>query len=255
MRRVLRVLLVVVLLIVLALGGLVFHTVGGLRSPAEHQDLPGLGFVARDGYSGFGVLEAGGGKVVLIDAGNDRSGAPVLAALKSAGHAAEDVAAVFLTHGHPDHVAAISALPGARVYAMAAEQPFLEGREAWKGPLPRLFGASDSGVRLAGALSDGAVTEVGDLRVEGFAVPGHTAGSAVWLVRDALFLGDSADIQKDGHLRPAPWVFSDDTAHNRTSLRALAQRLAPRAAEVRWLVPAHSGASEDGLKPLLEFQG
>jgi hypothetical protein len=67
-----------------------------------------------------------------------------------------------------------------------------------------------------------------------------------------LFLGDSAGSSKDGKILPAPWQFSDDPAQNRASLMALAERLRPSAAEVKALVPAHSGVLR-GLEPLLAF--
>lgn len=252
MRRILKTLLLLVLVTVLGVGGLLARTFAGLM-PSAPTEFPGLGALAWDGYAAFGVLEAGNGQVVLIDAGNDPSGKPVLDALAARGHTAEQVVAVFLTHGHPDHVAAIAQLPRAKVYGLEAEAPYLEGTRAYHGPLPRMFGATDRGVRLAEGLEDGAITPVGDLRIETFAVPGHTAGSAAYLVGGALFLGDNATIEKDGSLRPAPWIFSDDTAENRRSLAALGQRLQTRASELRWLVPAHSGVGE-GSAALLNFR-
>lgn len=47
----------------------------------------------------------------------------------------------------------------------------------------------------------------------------------------------------------APWVFSDDQAQNVASLAALGRFLEPRAAEVKWIVPAHT-APIAGLAPL-----
>ena len=252
MRSILKVLLALILVVVLSVGGLLAMTFHGL-APTEARELPGVGWVAFDGYAGFSILDAGNGQVVLIDAGNDKSGNPVLDALTAHQHKADDVVAVFLTHGHPDHIAAIPHLPNAKVYGLAAEEPYLEGKLPWRGPLPRMFGAFDSGVRIRQTLDDGSVTHIGTVDVETFAVPGHTAGSAVYLIRGALFLGDSATIEKDGALRPAPWIFSDDTAENRRSLVALADRLRPRAAEIKWLVPAHSGVGE-GADALLAYK-
>lgn len=254
MRRILKftlkLLAALVLLLVAAVGGIYATTFAGLK-PTERRDIPGVGRLAFDGYAGFSVLDAGDGKVVLIDAGNDPSGAAVLAAL--APHTARDVEAVFLTHGHPDHIAALPKLPLTKIYAMAAEVPFITGQQGYHGPLPSLFGAVDRGFHLTEGLTDGSVTQVGTLSIEAFAVPGHTAGSA-YLVNGALFLGDNATILKDGSLRPAPWVFSDDTGENRRALVALAQRLKSRASEIHWLVPAHSGAAE-GPEALFGYGG
>jgi glyoxylase-like metal-dependent hydrolase (beta-lactamase superfamily II) len=85
-----------------------------------------------------------------------------------------------------------------------------------------------------------------------YAVPGHTAGSAAYLANGVLFLGDSAQINSDGEIRPAPWLVTDDRAQNRASLARLQQRLAKDGARVEAIVPAHSGpATGDG--PLVAF--
>jgi glyoxylase-like metal-dependent hydrolase (beta-lactamase superfamily II) len=87
---------------------------------------------------------------------------------------------------------------------------------------------------------------VGDARVRVYAVPGHTAGSAAYLVNDVLLLGDSAQINSDGEIRPAPWPVTDDRAQNRASLARLQQRLTADGARVAAIVPAHSGPAEGG---------
>jgi glyoxylase-like metal-dependent hydrolase (beta-lactamase superfamily II) len=101
-------------------------------------------------------------------------------------------------------------------------------------------------------LRDAEVTNVGDLRVETFAVPGHTIGSAVFLARGVLFFGDSAGASKSHELTHAVRLFSTDPAQNVASLKALAARLRPRAAEIKELAFAHCGPLE-GIQPLLAF--
>jgi len=90
------------------------------------------------------------------------------------------------------------------------------------------------------------------LPVRVYAVPGHTAGSAAYLVNGALFLGDSGDIASDGRLQGSPWIFSDSQAENRASLVQLEQRLVSDGANVRVIIPSHSGAAS-GLGPLTAF--
>lgn len=85
-----------------------------------------------------------------------------------------------------------------------------------------------------------------------FAVPGHTAGSAAYLINGVLFVGDSADVSSDGEILGARWIFSDSQEQNRASLRRLAERLAQERVNVLAIVPAHSGAVE-GLAPLTAF--
>ena len=51
-----------------------------------------------------------GGKVALVDSGIDDSGSAVLAELSKRSLTPDSVAAIFLTHGHHDHIAGIQAL-------------------------------------------------------------------------------------------------------------------------------------------------
>jgi hypothetical protein len=63
-----------------------------------------------------------------------------------------------------------------------------------------------------------------------------------------------AGSSSDGKIIAAPWFFSADLAQNRASLKALAERLRPNAAEVKALVTAHTGVLH-GLAPLAAFDG
>jgi len=243
---------VLVGVVTLAVAG--WATFGDLAPEPAGEELGALGYAGADGYVGFAVLDGGPGALVLIDAGNDPMGAAVLGALAAHHQSADDVAAIFLTHGHPDHAGGAHLFPHAKVYAMAEELPYATGKAAYLGPVPRLFGPVDTGVGQPTGLTDGSITVVGALSVEGLLVPGHTAGSAAWLVGDTLFLGDSVSAAKDGHLVGAPWIFSDDTAENVVSVCALAQRLAPRAASIHRIVTSHTG-SLTGFGPLAAFTG
>ncbi len=206
----------------------------------------------KDGFVIVGMVDLGDGKVALIDAGNDAEGEAILAELSRRKLGPEAVIAVLVTHGHPDHLAAIHLFPDAVVYALEAEIPLIEGRVGSKGPAGRLTPVKPTGISVRRRLADGDAFVIGQRRAQVFALPGHTAGSAAYLIEGVLFLGDSASAKSDGSLMGAPYVFSDDQAQNRASLKALAARLQPMAEEVQFLVPAHSGPTK-GLAPLLAF--
>jgi glyoxylase-like metal-dependent hydrolase (beta-lactamase superfamily II) len=208
--------------------------------------------LVKDGFVTIGVVDLGGGKVALIDAGVDKEGKAILAELARRKLGPDAVEAVFLTHGHSDHMAACHLFQSAPVYALAADIGLAEGREAGKSPIGKLAGAKPTGVKIARGLTDGETVTLGNQHIQVFAIPGHTAGSAAYLVSGVLFLGDSAGSSKDGKILPAPWQFSDDPAQNHASLKALGERLRPDAANVKALVPAHSGLLR-GLDPLLAF--
>jgi glyoxylase-like metal-dependent hydrolase (beta-lactamase superfamily II) len=201
----------------------------------DGQELvPGVRTI-KDSFVSVFLLDAGDGKVVLIDAGNDKHGGAIRAELARRKLDDSAVAAIFLTHGHGDHTAAARTFPKAEIHALTAE-------------LDRIGAA----VKVTHPLADGDKLTVGDLTIETFAVPGHTAGSAVYLAKGVLFFGDSAGANEEGIMTPAVRLFSSDPAQNLASLKALATRLASREAEIKVLAFAHSGPL-DGLAPLTSF--
>jgi hydroxyacylglutathione hydrolase len=226
-----------IVLVVLAISaGAVWYTAFGHNSPIVNGQKVADGVeTVKDGFVSVFLLDAGPGKVALVDAGNDKSGKALLAALGGRGLSPASVVAIFLTHGHPDHIAACKLFPDAQVYALENDVSLI-GEAA----------------RVTHPLKDGEVTNVGELRVETFAVPGHTAGSAVYLARGVLFFGDSAGASKDGDIRPAVRLFSKDPEQNVASLKVLASHLQPRSEEIKELAFAHTGPLS-GIKPLLAF--
>ncbi|MBI3050066.1 MAG: MBL fold metallo-hydrolase [Acidobacteria bacterium] len=243
MKRILKIAALVVLLVVVAVAGLFAVTFMGRQSLADGYEINRVRVVA-DGFSGMAIIRLDDGRVALVDAGDDPEGAAVLAELQRRQLGPEAVAAVLLTHGHPDHLGAIARFPRAEVMALEAEVPLVEGRAGARGPLPRLFPVSPTGVKVTRVLRDGDVVTVGGVPIRVYAVPGHTGGSAAYYVDGALLVGDSADIASDGSLQGAPWIFSDSQAENRASLVRLERRLVADGAAVKAIVPAHSGAGE-----------
>jgi glyoxylase-like metal-dependent hydrolase (beta-lactamase superfamily II) len=252
LKRGLKIAAAVLLVLIAIPAGLIGSAFIGTAPIADHAELEGVARIVKDGFVTAGVLDVGGGQVALVDAGNDHEGRALLAELRRRGLGPEAVIAILLTHGHGDHLAGCRLFPAAAVYALAADVALAEGREASKGPMGRLVGARPTGVTIRRPLVDGERLVVGDRTVRVFAIPGHTAGSAAYLVDGVLFLGDSAGSSPAGKILPAPWLFSDSPAQNRASLRALAERLRPEEGDVKMLVPAHSGVLR-GLGPLLAF--
>jgi glyoxylase-like metal-dependent hydrolase (beta-lactamase superfamily II) len=103
-------------------------------------------------------------------------------------------------------------------------------------------------------LHDGEVVQLGSFQARVFAVPGHTPGSAAYAIGENLFLGDSANQDKRGCLKAAPWIFAQSAAQNRKSLVELARRLASDSS-IKTLVFSHSAPLERGSAPLVEFAG
>lgn len=252
LKRALRILGLVFLSLVLLIAGTIGAAFIG-NSPVEDGREVARGVrIVKDGYVSLAMIDIGGGKVALVDAGNDPAGAAILAELGRRKLGPEAVAAVLLTHGHRDHLAACHLFSNAEIYALAAEVDLAEGRVASPSPVGHLVGKQPGVKKVTRALADGETLTLGDRTVRVFAIPGHTAGSAAYLVDGALFLGDSAGASSDGKVKAAPFFFSDSTARNRASIHALAERLRPMESEVKVLVPAHTGTLA-GLGPLLAF--
>lgn len=92
--------------------------------------------------------------------------------------------AVMLTHGHYDHVGAVDTI---------AEET---GAMVWMNERDDLRHAADSHLPYAlkkngKSYDDGDILEVGGLRFEVIATPGHTPGSVTLRCEDALFTGDT----------------------------------------------------------------
>jgi glyoxylase-like metal-dependent hydrolase (beta-lactamase superfamily II) len=251
MKRILIVVGIVVVVLVLGVVGLLTATFMGRRGVTDGQEVGGARIVV-DGFGAVGMVPVGERQVLLVDAGQDAAGEAILAELSRRGLSPDAVSAVLITHGHQDHTAALPLFTKAEVAALEAEVPVVEGREGTHGPLTRLFGPGPTGTTVSRRLRDGETFSVGNAQVRVFAVPGHTAGSAAYLVNGVLFVGDSADVTSDGAIQGAPWIFSDSQDENRASLQRLAQRLTDEGVKVTAIVPAHSGAV-DGLAPLVAF--
>lgn len=193
--------------------------------------------ILKDWFTSVQLLDAGD-RVILFDGGY-RPG-KVRRQLEGQGFAPEEVTDVFLTHGHTDHLGMVPELPNATVYAFAEEAE-------------RIDEESKGEVSIDRPLVDGEVIALGDTTIEVFAMPGHTAGSAVYLTAGgALVLGDSARRTRDGSLIVSDGKNTEDFDENIANLRALADALEPRADAVRWLVPAHTAPIE-GFGPLRDL--
>ncbi len=193
-------------------------------------------------------LVTDGGQVTLVDAGYPRDLPRVLASLSRIGRGPADVAAIVLTHAHPDHLGSAERLRGEHdipVRTADAEAPHARGevieqvseltilRAAWR---PRVFLWALRIIR-AGVARVERVTAVDpvpadrSLDVPGGLVPvptpGHTSGHCAFHLpgRGVLLAGDALMTAHatTAHIGPQllPRMFNHDEAAALASLEAL----------------------------------
>ncbi|MEU5807803.1 MBL fold metallo-hydrolase [Streptomyces sp. NPDC047718] len=181
----------------------------------------------------------GDGSLTLIDAGHRSSAPEIEQAIRSLGHAPNQLARIVLTHCHRDHVGAADELAGrwgARVLAHRLEAPVIRGEQPvpdpvlldWEIPLYEhgMTVPEAPPTRVDIEVQDGDVLPFGDGAVVVHS-PGHTPGSiGIHLPRHSvLFTGDCVA----GVGQVMLGVFNVDREQARASFRRLAA-LAPSVA-------------------------
>ena len=181
--------------------------------------------------------------VVAIDLGWWGYRRQMARALERIGATHDDVKHVFITHSHRDHIAAWPDVRCARFHLAAAELPRFLGSAQHGGWMVRAgerlnaTNLPDSGEVDARAFSRDTAFVFGRDTLLAFIVPGHTAGSAVYLFRGVLFMGDAVTYYPFRGFRPAKAQFSDSPAGAVASLETLWPRVPFE--QVRVMCTAH----------------
>jgi hydroxyacylglutathione hydrolase len=222
---------------------------------ATRETPDGPRVVAEPGVVG---VEAGGAYAwivrtprgaVLVDAGLDAKGTAILAELKSEGVEPDEVQAVLVTHGHPDHYAAASLFRKARVLIGAGDVAMLRGETTHYATFGKVMAALmplPPGPTISGELRGGEQLDFDGARFTVIATPGHSPGSVMYLYKDVLFTGDSLMRKKDG-VAIAPALFSENATENRASLRQLESVTFDKIAD------GHAGVTANGKAKLVRF--
>ena len=177
----------------------------------------------------------GAGKAAAVDPGED---APrILAALRDAG---AELAAVLLSHGHLDHIAALPALLAASpapVHVAAADADWCFTERNRLEPYEPVLAPPST---LVADLEEGAEVRAGGLVFQILATPGHSPGSVCLLLGDpsgapaVLFAGDTLFA---GSIGRTDFVGGDDEA-----MAASLRRLAALPPQTR-VLPGHGPAT------------
>ena len=182
--------------------------------------------------------------VIAIDLGWWGGRGAVRAALRDLDASPDEVTDVFLTHSHRDHIGSWRLVRASRFHVSQAERAQLFEDQPYSGWVPRLAarikpnGAPTPNDVDAQSFSGDTTFVFGRDTLWAFVVPGHTAGSAVYLFRGVLFLGDAATYTPWGGFGQARRGYSDNVRVAAKNLAALWPRLP--AGAVTYVCTAHA---------------
>jgi hydroxyacylglutathione hydrolase len=181
---------------------------------------------------------------IVIDLGWTGAQKALRTALGELGADSAQVAAVFVTHAHRDHIEAWPLVANAPFYLGAPERDFLFGEFHYRAWVPRTADAvkppdlPHSGALDVHEFTRDTVIVVGADTVRAFLVTGHTPGSAAYVFRNILFAGDAVMHSRRAGFRPARARYSEDPQQAERSLRSLLDRVAPLG--IRYVCTAHA---------------
>ncbi len=222
------------------------------NAPLEDGKSFGPLTLIKDGFVGVTFIEKGDGKVVLIDAGVDPEAKAIKAFLAKKNYSPKDVETIFITHGHGDHIAGVKAFSEAEIKSLEADRGLAEGTDAGNSLMGKLFGKNKKPIKVTSTFKDEEIFKFGKVTLQAFSVPGHTKGSAVFLVNDTLIFGDTANHKTPDLIKDTPWIFSENTKESHAALIQLEHKLTSRSNEIKHLVFSHSG-SLDGFEHFSAF--
>ncbi len=153
----------------------------------------------------------------------------------------DSITHLFLTHGDPDHAGGVDffcesdRFKNAEIFVGKEEKSLLEKKERRL----HFFYNYGSIFRDYTLLEDGDAVEIGKIKVEAVATPGHTTGHMSYLVDGKyLFCGDAVSLKK-GKTEKKAWInnrFNMDAEAQKKSLDKLSE-----LDGVRFLFTSHTG--------------
>lgn len=161
------------------------------------------------------------GRLILIDTSSEPDARSILSYLGKAKISPKDLASVFVTHVHPDHVSGLARIKreaaSAKVAASRIEAEYISKKRTYDGP-PGAQSQKQPGTAVDVPLEDGQTHD--GLRV--IFTPGHTRGSLSLLdeAHSLLIAGDAAN--NENGLRPMDDQYNVDPRQHRESIKKLA---------------------------------
>lgn len=255
-KTVVRVIIAVIALFLvglLVIGAILGSVIAGLpASQGARLEIDGhtVGIETGGSYAWIVRTETG---ALLVDSGMDGTASALLAELTAMGLSADDVHTVLLTHAHADHTSGLGNFPRATLVHGPGEGPLLRGEGAKVGWLAGIVGRLNGPATLPAEVveaSDGQILDVDGLSVKVLSTPGHTMGSATYVLGDLVFSGDTLVSNGTG-VQTLPGAVTSDAGALATSVR----RFGPLDAV--WMADGHGGITpnaDDAIEAWLAEQ-
>lgn len=193
----------------------------------------------KDSFTSNFVIESevdGERRWVVIDTGFNKNTEPLVDFLTEKEASIDDIAHVFITHGHGDHIGSHANFTNATFHVNSKDKSLLEAE----------------GITAIETFEAGNELVLEGVSFLPFAVPGHTSGNVAVLVGEVLIMGDSAQSNKDGDIEVGGKRFAEDWDQAKASLEQLTVDIAPYSEQIEWIVFSHSGPIQ-GIDKLLSY--
>ncbi len=174
------------------------------------------------------------GGIALFDAGLN----PGMArrGLKRLGLSPDEVTRVFLTHTDYDHTGGLAAFPNAEVFISDAEEQMINGQTARRGFM------RNSLKRPYKTIKDGETVRHGDASVTLILTPGHTPGSASYIIDGrVLVTGDLLRVTR-GNIKPFLRLMNMDHIRDAKTIEAMRGELE----QAEYILTGHTGLNKKG---------
>ena len=232
-------LLAVVLLFVSGIGYMMFNVkmalkdMNTLETGAVNETITAL----KDKFCNVYLVKGETG-YIAIDSGKDP--AALENEMKKVAVDPASVHTLFLTHADSDHAGGRTLFAKAQVFIPQAEEAVMNGDVARKFFLKVKADIPHTPV------ADGEIMTIDGVKVQCITIPGHTAGSSVYIINDEyLFCGDNFSINRNNELALFPDIFNADSKLQAESLQKIADLKG-----LKLILSPHYGTTEnvDGLK-------
>lgn len=170
---------------------------------------------------------------VVIDPGGD--GAKILSIIEKHGVKIE---AIFITHGHSDHIMALDEVrsaTGAKVYISKADEPMLTNANT---NLSMFMGQNQTFSAADEYFTDNQELSVAGMNFKILATPGHTLGGMCILTDKVVFCGDTIFAESIGRTDLPGGSYEQ-------ILKSIKEKILPLADDVQ-LLPGHGPATTVG---------